>query len=703
MRHCTIILLIMGTLLVAPLGRADDRVDRLDDDSRAWLEEEVVYIITPEEKDVFLSLETKEERDRFIEAFWHRRDPNPATLENEAMVEHYRRLEHAVRVLGRDATVPGWKTDRGKYYIILGEPADIQRYDGYNELVETELWIYNGDTSAGLPARFNLLFFKENNVGAFQLYHPFSDGPEALLNAGYGFRTNQNLAVDLLETISVDVARASLTIDLSEPTAQMFSARNTRDPQLLQVRPSMAVDRNLADIEEYQIKKVNTDYLQGYLDYGNRVSADYSFNYIVSRSVFAVLAGPKQTPFLHYSLEIDPGNLSLEMNEDKTSFYTTLDVTLELRNKEGQLLAMTQNSPFIQLSATDFERASAFPFAYRDSFPLLPGDYLVSVILRNRLTKEYSVAETEVSVPELARDQAFLSSLLLASNTESHMAATEDEHKTFQLGSFELDPVADGVFAIGSNIHAVSQVVGGSGGERVRFSLLSGEGAVMHTEDVRVSDVSGVVAADLPLLQLEAGTYQVRAELLDAAGAVVAGGVYERKVTLSPRTTIPRPAFVYRHSFNSEVPGLLEMTLGEQLMVQGRLDEAEAKLREAVAAENPNLDMAKWKLASAVLFKRDADEALRLLLPLEAGYPDQIEVVEGLGFSFYIKEDYGKALTYLEHARALRPPDTSLLNAIGDCYEQMSDSAKAREAFEQSLALNPGQEGVKARLAGLSG
>ena len=63
-------------------------------------------------------------------AFWERRDPNPATLVNEFMEEHYRRFEYAVRVLGRDAPRPGWKTDRGKYYELM------RTLDTYDEVTE---------------------------------------------------------------------------------------------------------------------------------------------------------------------------------------------------------------------------------------------------------------------------------------------------------------------------------------------------------------------------------------------------------------------------------------------------------------------------------------------------------------------------------------------------------------------------------------
>lgn len=698
-----LISIVLTGLFASIASAEDERLQKLSEDERAWLEEEVVYIITKAEREVYLNLGTKQERDLFVDAFWARRDPNPATLENEFKIEHYERLAYANRVLGRESTRPGWKTDRGRFYIILGPPADLQRYDGLNEVVSCELWLYNGDTSLGQPARFNLLFYKDNNIGEYELYHPSGDGPEALLTIGDAiFRTNQNLAVDQLEMVSVDLAKAALTVDLSEPTAQMFSARNTRDPQLLQVRPSMNADRNLVEIAESPLKKVDTDYLDGYMRYGNRVSADYSFNYVSNRSFFAVLAGPDDTPFIHYSIELDPDNLSLESSEDGTEFYTTLSASLELRDLDGRLLAITENEPFLRLTASQFEQAKAFPFAYRDSFPVLPGDYQVSIVLRNRATRQYTVAETQLSVPEIGSMVSKLGELVLASSVERTLSEEADTHKTFQLGPLEMDPSVEGVFAVNSTIHAVTQVVHGSAGEKVRIVLRRGDEMMHEAETVLTSEdaVTGAVTAPLPLLKLEPGSYTVVAELYDPSGSLVDST--SRDVTLSPRTAIPRPAFVYRHSFSSDVPGLLDMTLGEQLMTRGRIDEAEKRLRAAVAAGNSDLDMARWKLASALLFKREADEALDLLTPLENRYPDQVEVVEGLGFSYYIKESYAKALDYLEHARTLRPADTSLLNAIGDCYERLSNVAKAREAYEESLGLNPQQEGVKARLAGLS-
>jgi GWxTD domain-containing protein len=88
---------------------------------KTWLNEEVPYIITDDERKAFMSLSNDEEREAFIENFWLRRNPNPDSPENEFREEHYRRIAYANEHFA--AGKPGWKTDRGRIYIMWG-PAD---------------------------------------------------------------------------------------------------------------------------------------------------------------------------------------------------------------------------------------------------------------------------------------------------------------------------------------------------------------------------------------------------------------------------------------------------------------------------------------------------------------------------------------------------------------------------------------------------
>lgn len=93
---------------------------------KKWLNEDVVYIITDEEKQAFKRLKTDEERQQFVEQFWLRRDPTPDTEENEFKEEHYRRIAYANDHYA--SGIPGWKTDRGMIYIKYGPPDEIDSH-----------------------------------------------------------------------------------------------------------------------------------------------------------------------------------------------------------------------------------------------------------------------------------------------------------------------------------------------------------------------------------------------------------------------------------------------------------------------------------------------------------------------------------------------------------------------------------------------
>ena len=93
---------------------------------KKWLDEDVRYIITDEERAAFKQLSNDEERDNFIEAFWARRDPTPDTVENEFKEEHYSRIAYANEHFA--AGIPGWKTDRGRIYVMYGKPDEIDSH-----------------------------------------------------------------------------------------------------------------------------------------------------------------------------------------------------------------------------------------------------------------------------------------------------------------------------------------------------------------------------------------------------------------------------------------------------------------------------------------------------------------------------------------------------------------------------------------------
>jgi GWxTD domain-containing protein len=106
--------------------RDKDLYKELNPQYKKWLDEDVIYIIGPEERSTFLHLQTNEEREQFIESFWQRRNPDPDSPENTFKEEHYRRIAYANEHFA--SGIPGWKTDRGRLYIIWGPPDEIESH-----------------------------------------------------------------------------------------------------------------------------------------------------------------------------------------------------------------------------------------------------------------------------------------------------------------------------------------------------------------------------------------------------------------------------------------------------------------------------------------------------------------------------------------------------------------------------------------------
>ena len=675
--------------ILAPLASADERVDKLPPDHKLWIERDVIYIITDREREVFLSLGAREERSRFIEAFWRKRDPNLATPENEFKIEHYRRLEYANSHLGRETFRGGWRTERGRYYIILGEPQSIMRFDGYSELVSSHLWFFQGQPGSGTPAFFYLLFFKRNDFGEFKLYSPLADGPQALLNSseyitGGG---NERAAYQRLREVSAELASASLSLDPSEPG------------DVRRGRASLGSQVMMARIEESPRRAIRTDYADAWMRYGNRVSADYSFNYVPSRSVFSVLADSSGMALVHFSIEIDPQNITLETDEQQSKFYTTLDLSIEAVSADGELVLATNKEAYVELTPTQMRQLASRPFAYQDDFPLVPGDFKVTVIVRNRVVTQYTVAETEIHIPRFTKEAPALTDVILAFDT-SLVGGTLDDTlvRTYQVGKQRLQPAAENLFVIGDTVHLVTQAFGASPDHKVVFELWDGGKLVKSLESAVTAN--GVVVDHLKLENMVGGTFPIVARLVSPTGETLS--TEKAEITVSPRSVANRPGFVYRRGLNTSIPGLLSLMRGEQLWKLGDFANAKVAFEEAIASGNNRLVPARWMLAHVHLKENRPDDALALLAPLEEPFPDQFEVVSGFGLAYYLQEDYENAASYLSRARDIRPPDAMLWNALGDSYEHIGDRDKAREAFESSIQLDNEQPAVRERLASLN-
>jgi GWxTD domain-containing protein len=123
--------------------RAAER-EKMSSVYKKWMDEDVAYIITDEEKKIFKTLKTDDEREQFIEQFWLRRDPDPDTDVNEYREDYYQRIAYANENFA--SGIPGWKTDRGRIYIMFGKPDEKESHPSggsYNR----PIWEGGGTTS----------------------------------------------------------------------------------------------------------------------------------------------------------------------------------------------------------------------------------------------------------------------------------------------------------------------------------------------------------------------------------------------------------------------------------------------------------------------------------------------------------------------------------------------------------------------------
>lgn len=203
-----------------------------------WLNEEVVYLISDDERKAFLRLNTDAAREQFIQEFWDARNPFRGSGRNLAKDEHYQRLDYVNQNFGRESNTPGWKTDIGRTYILLGKPVSRAPFKGYGQIYPLELWFYRNSTgNPSLPPFFYVMFYRPEDAGEYRYYRPFLDGPLKLVR-GTQFQTNRDV-YEFLKPLGGDLARAAFSLVPGDPL----------DTQ--EFRPSITSDLLIARLQNY--------------------------------------------------------------------------------------------------------------------------------------------------------------------------------------------------------------------------------------------------------------------------------------------------------------------------------------------------------------------------------------------------------------------------------------------------------------------
>ena len=692
MRYARLLSVILLLAAAVPAGvRGQGKAD-LPERYRKWVDEEVGYIITRHERDVFLKLQTDRERDIFVEAFWKHRDPVPETPRNEFEEEHYRRLNYANSTFGRSTPLPGWKTDRGRIHILLGPPRNIEQYTNVNGVYPVELWFYMGDPALGLPTGFNVIFFKRNGIGDYVLYSPSIDGPRSLIaEAMGGFRDTSRVSGAYTEDQAAYKALQELEPNLARQTLSLIPNENT--PTGI---GSLASERLMATIFAVPQKNVQDDYADAILRYKDSIEVEYTANYISSEVQVQVIRDESGAAFVNYTIE--PAKITAEEIDGKYEIRFLLNGRVS--DASGKTVYQFDKDLPFTLTADELEGLRAKSLSIQDVFPLVPGSYNFDILLKNVLSKEFTGAAKPVVVPA-AGGAAGMSPLLLAYGVETK-SLPAGERIPFRAGSAQLLCQTRKTFSAADQLVLFCQLYGLTDGLRtagtLRYDFLKEDQAFL-TRTAKVES-TGAVASVLdvqPLKDFPPGYYQARVTLLDAQGKDVASA--KDNFEVSPAKTLPRPMVVSKvtkeigNVDNLYATGLQSLNLGDDETARVRLAEAHAK-----APRRADVAVAYAQL----LFRlKDYRRVKEVLLPWAGEEAPAPEVPALLGQACHALGEYQEAATHYASYLARFGANIDILNYLGTCQFQLGNTAEALKAWTKSLELNPNQDKLRALVESL--
>lgn len=643
---------------------------------KKWVEEEVIHIITPIEKEVFLSFKTDKDREIFIRAFWKQRDPIKETAENEFELEHYKRLNYANKFFGRDTTRPGCLTDRGRTYIILGPPQDIDRFEGLQYIHPAEVWFYSGLGKPSLPSAFNVVFFKREGLGEYRLYSPVSDGPVKFFYNYTGDPTDNEAVYMKLREMEPELSNYVLTLIPGEP--------------IYAGSPSLLSENLLVDIQELPKKEVADQYAKALRDYKENIEVEYTSNYIETNMLLGVFKDEKGRFFVHYSIE--PKTLSVDSAED--SYYANFLINGNLVAPDGKTIFQYEKKFPFKFTKAQIDVIQGTSLAIQDVIPVVPGQYKFNLLIKNSTSKEFSSQEKVFSVP-LSGDGPHFSKILLGFATEKN-PASEINKKPFEVGDLHFKIYSQYLFDGSDILNVGFQVFGLSRdfekGGSVKIAIIQNSIPIKEKEvPIRSNPADDItIHESFPLSEIKPGYYEITVVLLNSQGEKLISG--SENFALSSQTRLPKPV-VYSSKYPSdslEYPYIL----GRQYSNLGDLSNAEKLLKSAYSGNPKALNYAV--AYSQVLMQQQKYEDVKdVLLPF-----DRLESVSDfqflalLGRAFHLLKDYESAIQYYHKSLLKQGTNLFLLNDLGECYFLKGNQKEALSIWQKSLEINPNQEEI---------
>jgi GWxTD domain-containing protein len=684
----TILTVFLSTILVQganPPHQEKEKISRkafikqLDEKYRNWLDL-TTYIITPLEEETFFKLTNNKDRDAFITLFWNLRDPTDGTPENEFKDEHIKRFNHANRYFSYGTPLPGWKTDRGKIYILLGPPV------AENEVFKSGLypvliWDYYGGVDQGLPTMFNVVFYKRRGTGDYQLYVPVIDRPESLLQTGIGQidPSDYYSIYEKIKDIEPAVADVAFTLVPGE--------------DMTTFTPSLHSPILMAQIYDLPKKRINATYARNFLNYKGIVETSVITNYINARSDFYIIKDPGlNLNFAHFALR--PDRLSVDYSPEKDQYYFNFTLTIVVKKGEDIILEYNKNYPFYY-SKDALEAKLSDGIIIADYFPVIEGDYNVFMVLQNSVNKEICYFEKSFKTTEPSQNSARAYGPFISYQPNQ---PGQPGFSAFNImgTSIKIDPKQ--TFGLKESLYSTFFVDRGNYTKKIHTEM-----DVVCTDEAR--PYSKTYSFDIPegkqfhiitqnLEALKYGNYLIKTRVIGEDNTVLFTG--ENSFMISPLVAVPHPPSVSK-MMKPENYYLFYTMIADQYQNIRDIKKAEQYFEKAYRI-NPSFP-GLVKLYANFLYKQENyAKMLEVIENLAGNKEEAFDYYSLKGRALYSMGSYLAAQQSLLEANKIYDSDIFVLNALGFSFIQTGEIEEAKKVLAASLLINPDQDTIKEAL-----
>jgi len=484
----------------------------LDNSYRQWLTEDVTYIISPDERNAFLQLDTNEEREQFIEQFWLRRSSNPDLPENDFKEEHYRRIAYANEHYA--SGIPGWKTDRGRMYIMWG-PADevdshptggtydrpMEEGGGSTTTYPWETWRWR--YLEGIGENIILEFVDPSGSGEYHLTMDPSEKDALLHVPGAG--------LSLMESMG-----------MASKTDRFTRSDGTNLPTAMGGTPASMDEFNRLELYAKVNKPPEVKFKDLEAVVTSRIIRDQvHFNWRTD-----YLKVTNDTVLVPVTVQIPNSQLSFQAKEGIHS--ATMNIFGRISTLTGRVVQTFEDSVSRDFPDSLYQQSLKLQSIYQKAVPLRPGLYRLDLVIKDVQSGNVGVVNSRLQVPRYDDDKLDTSSLILADgNKLEHVPSKQIGSGQFVLGSTKVVPRLEADFTSGERLGIYMQVYNlkpddttHKSSATFQYTVKKGKDQVMQfketSQEMKQTGDQVTIERLLPLATLPPGKYSLEVIATDS-------------------------------------------------------------------------------------------------------------------------------------------------------------------------------------------